>query len=825
MSRKNLIVGLSAIIAIMTIAIATRQSVAHPSAAPASQLASDVAVCTWLGCKTAAVSYTQDDAGNIGGANSCRAQLEAAGFRGTFYYDGNTTQPWMSVFSAAGHEVGSHLVNHNQNCTMPPSCFPNCTQQSLWQTPYTAADVIAFRQNQIEPNISAIEAGTGKPVISMAYPCGSTDAARMTAAQSYFVGARGYYDPYDSNFPWIYDVNPQTPAEYMNLNADTYFSQALVDRAINQGAWEIVTIHDYCEGINYLSARRSSLWVAPVGDILKYTRVRNATQLSNYARVGQTISFDAVHTLSTLQRQKVDGTQLTPIVYDNPVTLRVRILDTDQVQGVQVNGVAAAFTIQTIGGIPYVLIDTPVNFSRHVVITLGSGTTGTSTPVATSTNTPLPAATATGTIIPPTPTNTPLPPTATNTSLPPTATNTSVPAGCPCSLWNDTVVPAVASVGDTDAVELGVQFRANVDGYITGLRFYKGSTNTGSHIGRLWTSSGALLATATFANETASGWQTVYLSNPVAVTANSTYVASYQTTVGHFAVNRSYFTTAFSNGPLRAMSNSEVTPGNGVYVYPNGFPNQSYDASNYWVDVVFDTFAPAATSTPTATNTAVPSATSTNTPVPPTVTNTPLPTATNTATPTATSTNTPLPPTATSTSTPTPGNTGFAAPTANLVQTGGDNNGYEGSPTNAYSSNSVYATDTNSGTTTSTACTDTGKDRHTFYAYNLNVPTGRSILGIEVQLTSRVDSTTGTPRTCVQLSWDGGVTWTTTRTTATLSTTRRVDTLGGTADTWGRIWSTNDLSNANFRVRVINVASSTARDFSLDAIAVRVTYQ
>jgi hypothetical protein len=77
----------------------------------------------------------------------------------------------------------------------------------------------------------------------------------------------------------------------------------------------------------------------------------------------------------------------------------------------------------------------------------------------------------------------------------------------------------------------------------------------------------------------------------------------------------------------------------------------------------------------------------------------------------------------------------------------------------------------------------------------------------------------------VQLSWNGGATWTTAKSTATLSTSEATYILGGAADTWGRTWSSGDFSNATFRVRVIDVASSTARDFSLDWVAVRVTYQ
>ena len=48
--------------------------------------------------------------------------------------------------------------------------------------------------------------------------------------------------------------------------------------------------------------------------------------------------------------------------------------------------------------------------------------------------------------------------------------------------------------------------------------------------------------------------------------------------------------------------------------------------------------------------------------------------------------------------------------------------------------------------------------------------------------------------------------------------------LGGTANNWGRTWSAADFSNTNFRVRVIDVASNTSRDFSLDYVAVNVTY-
>jgi hypothetical protein len=137
-------------------------------------------------------------------------------------------------------------------------------------------------------------------------------------------------------------------------------------------------------------------------------------------------------------------------------------------------------------------------------------------------------------------------------------------------------------------VELGVKFRSDASGYVTGLRFYKSAFNTGTHIGHLWTVSGTLLAQVTFTGETASGWQTATLSSPVAITPNTVYVASYHTDTGYFSMSRPYFTSGRTNSPLYAYASSEVSGGNGLYRYgSSGFPNQSYDSSNYWVDVLF----------------------------------------------------------------------------------------------------------------------------------------------------------------------------------------------------------------------------------------------
>ena len=169
-------------------------------------------------------------------------------------------------------------------------------------------------------------------------------------------------------------------------------------------------------------------------------------------------------------------------------------------------------------------------------------------------------------------------------------------------------------------------------------------------------------------------------------------------------------------------------------------------------------------------------------------------------------------------------NTGLLSPAANAADTGGDGNGFQSGAANAHGDDTALAVDTDSGTSSSTSCTSTGRDKHRFFNYGISLPSAATVRGIEVRLDARVDSTSGSPRMCVQLSWNGGVSWTTAQATSTLSTTMSTRTLGSATNTWGRTWTPADLSNANFRVRVINTADSTSRDFSLDWIAVRVTY-
>jgi hypothetical protein len=141
-----------------------------------------------------------------------------------------------------------------------------------------------------------------------------------------------------------------------------------------------------------------------------------------------------------------------------------------------------------------------------------------------------------------------------------------------------------------------VRFVPAASGYITGVRFYKSTANTGTHRGTLWSSTGNSLATLTFTGESASGWQSASFAAPVAVTAGTTYVVSYNAPNGHYAATDGYFASTYSNGPLTAPAGT-----NGVYAYgtATSFPSSTYNDTNYWVDAVYTT-TPPSDSTPPA---------------------------------------------------------------------------------------------------------------------------------------------------------------------------------------------------------------------------------
>jgi hypothetical protein len=181
-----------------------------------------------------------------------------------------------------------------------------------------------------------------------------------------------------------------------------------------------------------------------------------------------------------------------------------------------------------------------------------------------------------------------------NRETPGAGTTVSIlPPVCPCTIMSPNVIPVTPHTNsDGTVIELGVKFRANVNGTVTGIRFYKdpnNSTVSGPHLGHLWTNTGTNLGQVTFTGETASGWQQALFATPISVVAGTTYVASYFSPTGHFSKTDNFFTAtdypAGSGWPVQALA----TPLNGVKRDgSSAFPNDiSPIGENFLVDVVF----------------------------------------------------------------------------------------------------------------------------------------------------------------------------------------------------------------------------------------------
>jgi len=148
------------------------------------------------------------------------------------------------------------------------------------------------------------------------------------------------------------------------------------------------------------------------------------------------------------------------------------------------------------------------------------------------------------------------------------------------SFFTRTDVSRVPVDPDTVPVELGLRFTSSSDGILTAVRFLKAHGDRSAHRVSVWDGDGTRLTTATPVKETRSGWQQVSLPEPVTIEEGETYVVSYHTS--RYRVTEQYFKRDVTAGPLTASGPA------GVYAYGSGgFPDQTWKASNYWVDVVF----------------------------------------------------------------------------------------------------------------------------------------------------------------------------------------------------------------------------------------------
>ena len=158
---------------------------------------------------------------------------------------------------------------------------------------------------------------------------------------------------------------------------------------------------------------------------------------------------------------------------------------------------------------------------------------------------------------------------------------------CPCTLFPLALTPAKTTIPSADghgssSYELGVKVTVDQPMLLSSIRFYKDVRETGVHTGNVWTTSGLKLATVTFSNETASGWQTQNLATPLQLQPGPVYVISVNINAFYVATT-SGLATQVSSGQLHSVADGS----NGVFGSAAGvFPNSSYKSTNYFVDLL-----------------------------------------------------------------------------------------------------------------------------------------------------------------------------------------------------------------------------------------------
>lgn len=148
------------------------------------------------------------------------------------------------------------------------------------------------------------------------------------------------------------------------------------------------------------------------------------------------------------------------------------------------------------------------------------------------------------------------------------------------SIFGD-ATPQNPAWNDPDGVQVSTRFSVDVAGAATGIRFYKGATNTGAHTGYLWNANGVKLAEVEFTGESAESWQTAALSTPVTLQPGVEYRVGLYSTTGRYAVDLGTLAD-------QTISGHFTVPASGSsWIYSREFPN-NLSTNNYWVDVLFD---------------------------------------------------------------------------------------------------------------------------------------------------------------------------------------------------------------------------------------------
>ena len=302
--------------------------------------ANDVEVCTWKNCHKGAMSVTIDDT-----RRTCFSELNRNGFKGTYYV---LTRPnpfsfryfryaAMLVIKAFGHEIGAHSSNHYCHGLVDQDFNNECL----------------FNDDQINKWIRVQK----DSIISMAWPCGKVQNKEI--ASEYYLSSRGYYNE---------GFEDSTPEDFMNLksfstdvneNSGNYLKE-LVDEAVLKSKWVLFAFHRKCNdsgAIDYAGTK--DIWVAPVGEVVKYIYQRDGVKISEVIAKSDSISFD-------LSRDEISSSKYKNFEYsfsdDDVITMKVGIDNGVEIESVMVSENISSFKVLKDGDSKYIYFDVNISF-------------------------------------------------------------------------------------------------------------------------------------------------------------------------------------------------------------------------------------------------------------------------------------------------------------------------------------------------------------------------------------------------------------------------------------------------------------------------------
>ncbi len=136
--------------------------------------------------------------------------------------------------------------------------------------------------------------------------------------------------------------------------------------------------------------------------------------------------------------------------------------------------------------------------------------------------------------------------------------------------------------------EMGVKFTTSQAAKVKMFSYYKVGGESGTHIGRLWSNAGTLLASATFTNESASGWQYASLASNVYIQPGNTYVVSVNSNTAYGAGASQSLASSITNGILSTVADGNNGVFSGTPNTQGQFPTSSFNNNNYFRDILVE---------------------------------------------------------------------------------------------------------------------------------------------------------------------------------------------------------------------------------------------